>query len=57
MFGEINYKAQEAFVIKGPRKEDGNAVTFGTANLIVFSSPFLATRVNSGWFILKAALT
>ena len=30
MFGERNYKACEACIRKGPNKEDGNAVTFGT---------------------------
>ena len=31
MFGERNYEACEAFIRKGPNKEDGNAETFGTA--------------------------
>ena len=30
VFGEVHYEAHEAFVITGPSKEDGNAVTFGT---------------------------
>ena len=32
VFGELNYDVYEALVIKGPNKEDGNAVTFGTVN-------------------------
>ena len=32
VFCEVNYEAHEEFVITGPSKQDGNDVTFGTAN-------------------------
>ena len=32
VFCELNCEVYEVLVIKGPNKEDGNAVTFGTVN-------------------------